>query len=256
MSICCYQYIFHLEKGRRIFADEAERFIKENENPIFKISKIVLYSSGYAVDDSEEEELKNIDISQFTDIAIYIDNKGSSQEISAENTVNEMFIDNIKVTTESEKGEKQLNYKNPIMFGKYAAIENYQDDGILFQIAHTNQENNESDYANNIFYTDCSNPITLGYVNKNILTDCKVNSTNTSLSFDGSILKNANIDLTSIKATISFSIHIKNNLGEDFLCNVKLDDDLDSEDGGIYSGYVMKILNTEGRDYNFLKISY
>lgn len=256
LVVVCYKYIFDVEVTKRAFAEDSVNFVTENENPVFKISKIVLYSSGHAVDDSSDAQLKNIDISQFTDIAIYIDNKEKSDIITAENTINEMFIDNIKMETKSQKGDKRLNYKNPETFGKYVELDNYQDDGILFNVIHTNEENQNSNYDENIFYTDCSNPITLGYVNKNILTDCKVNSTNTSLAFDGSILKNANVDLNSIKPIITFAIHIKNNLGEEYVCNVKIDDDLSSEDGGIYTGYVMKIQSAEGKEYNFLKVSY
>ena len=98
VSISCYVFVFEIEKGKNSFAADAEQFAQEIHNPLF----------------SEEGTLQNIDISQFTDIAVYIDNKGRTEEITAENTINEMFIDNIKITIPSESGEHIFNYKNCI----------------------------------------------------------------------------------------------------------------------------------------------
>ncbi len=255
VSIFCYKYTYESEKVKTIFAAEAESFVEENANPIFKVGKIVLYSSAYAEDNSAEKNMQDIDISQFTDIAIYIDNKGKFEELTAENTVNEMYIDNIQVTTESEIGEKSLNYKNPQEIGKYVSLQNYQGESILFNIIRSNDEQLQADYNQNTFYTDCSNPISLGFVNKNILTDCKIGNVNGNIFFDGSILRNANIDLNSISGRIKMSIHIKNNLGEKFVCNLDIENKFEDVENGIYSGYVMKIQNTDDVKYNFLKVS-
>lgn len=255
VSIKCYKYIFDVEVTKKSFANHAIEFVAENQNPVFRISKIILYSSAYAVDNSENHQLEDIDISQFTDMAIYIDNKGKSEEITAENTINELFVDNIKITINSDKGEHIFNYKNPKEFGKFIQLQNYENDGILFNVIHTQTEQEEADYQNNIFYTDCSNPLTLGFVNQNILTDCKINNATGVLAFDGSILKNANIDLESISGKINLSVHIKNNLGEDFVCSTGIDLEFDDSEDGIYTGYVMKIQNTEEEAYNFLKVS-
>ncbi len=250
-----YKQIFIMEQRKNIYAETSEKFVEENKQPVFKIGKIILYSSANAVDNSDGQ-LKDIAISQFTDIEIYIDNTKKSEEITAENTLNEMYIDNIKFSTISNNGTKSLNYKNPFDCGKFIELENYRDDGILFKITNTNQKDSSSDYNDNIFYTDCTNPISLGYVNKDLLTGCEVNSTNGSITFDGSILKSANIDLKQISPTISFTIHLTNNYNEKFTCNLSFDVDLSaSDDGGIYNGYVMKVLNTEDTKYNFIKVS-
>ena len=250
--IISYKYILSTEINKKICIKDTLEFAEEINNPVFKIKQIILYSSAYAVDNSNGQKLQDIDISQFTDIAIYIDN--SSEEITAKNTINELFIDNIEIKTKSESGEKIFNYKNPLNIGKYSEIENYRDDGILFNVIHTNEENENSDYNNNIFYTDCSNPISLGYINKNLITNCKLSSDGT-ISFDGSILKSANIDLEEINSEIKFTIHIVNNLNEDYYCDLKINNQLDSEDGGIYTGYIMKILNSEDGKYNFFKVN-
>ena len=254
LSVLIYKYIFNVESHKKIYAEETSKFIENNENPVFKIGKIILHSSAYAVDNSNGE-LNDIDISQFTDMEIYIDNTGNGEEITAENTINEMYITNIKIESKSENGEKILNYKNPNQCGKYVDLGNWEADGILFNIPRDNKENEEANYDMNVFYTDCSNPISLGYINKNILTGCTVSKDLGTIAFDGSILKLANVDVKDLETTISFSINITNNYNEKFVCNLTIDNDLTSEEEGIYSGYLIKILNPEGKNYNFIKVS-
>ena len=108
-SALIYRYIFKIELMRKTYAAESVEFVEGNENPIFKIGQIILYNSASAIDNSEGQ-LKDVDISQFTDIAIYIDNKGKNEEIEPENTINEMYIDNIKIEPASDMGENIFNY--------------------------------------------------------------------------------------------------------------------------------------------------
>ena len=188
ISFFVYKYIFEVEKLKKTYAEETAQFIENNENPVFKIGQIILYSSANAIDNSNGD-LKDIDISQFTDMEIYIDNLVKSEEITAENTINEMYINNIKIESQSDKGEKIFNYKNPQNCGKYVELSNWEADGILFNITRTNEENKTANYDHNIFYTDCSNPISLGYINKNILKGCEVSKEVGTITFDGTILK-------------------------------------------------------------------
>ena len=253
ISVFVYTHIFKVENVKKAYAEETIEFIENNENPIFKVGQIVLYSSANAIDNSDGE-LKDIDISQFTDIEIYIDNKLKSSEITAENTINEMYINNIKIESQSEVGEKILNYKNPQNCGKYVDLYNWEADGILFNITRTNDEDKKANYDQNIFYTDCSNPISLGYINKNILKGCEVSKELGTLAFDGSILESTGINLKDLKTKISFSINITNNFNEKFVCDLSIDVDLEGEEEGIYSGYLIKMLNPEGDKYNFIKV--
>lgn len=251
--IFSYKYIYEREKTKNLYAEESEKFALENQAPIFKIDKIVLYSSANTNDNSENKELKSLDISQFTDIELYIDNKGNSSELTAENTVNSLRIDNIKITSKDYSGEKIFNYKNPNNCGKYEELENYKGDSIKFKVNTNNTQNEFSNYDESVFYTDCSNPISLGYINKNIITNAAITNTG-ALSLDGSVLKLANIDLNKIAATIEFTIHLTNNYNEAFLCKVKIDNELEekSKKESIYSGYLMKIINCEDK-YTFIK---
>lgn len=253
ISVLGYKYIFEVETLRSRYAEESVESVENNNNPLFRIGQIILYSSASAIDNSDGQ-LKNIDISQFTDMSIYIDNKGKVEEITPENTINELYITNIKVESASENGEKIFNYKNPKKTGKYVELSNWQQDGILFSIINTNPKNDLANYDENVFYTDCSNPISLGFINKNILTNCEVSGDVGTINFDGSILKNANINLADLKTKISFSINITNNYNEKYVCDLELDLDL-TEEEEIYSGYAVKMFKPEGAEYNFIKVS-
>lgn len=251
--ILLYSKMINAIKGDNIKLNSEEIFAKENENHLFKINKIILYSNVDVVDKSEQESLQNLSLSQYTDIAIYIDNINYKNELIEENTIKELYIDNIKITTISTNGEKILNYKNPYLYGKYRNLEN-EDKRISFNILHTNNENSSSDYENPTFYTDCSNPITLGYINKNVVTNYHVRANDKAVTLDGALLQRANIRLDVLNAKIDFCIHIKNNLDEEFVCNVSIDDNLENEDGGLYTGYIMKIFDISDNEYNFVKL--
>lgn len=252
ISIFGYKYIFEVETLRSRYAEESVTFIENNNNPLFRVGQIILYSSATATDNSDGQ-LKDIDISQFTDMSIYIDNKRKLEEITPENTISELYITNIKIENASKSGEKIFNYKNPKKTGKYVELNNWQQDGILFSIINTNPKNDLANYDENIFYTDCSNPISLGFINKNILTNCEVSGDIGTINFDGSILKNANINLNDLKTKISFSINITNNYNEKYVCDLELDLDLTNDE--IYSGYAVKMFKPEGVEYNFVKVS-
>lgn len=247
--------IIHTKYVNYKFSKKSTSFVENNEKPIFKINKILMYSSAGVIDNSTGEVLQDLDISQYTDISIEIDNKQKVQELTDENTVKELYIDNIKIENNAEKGERILNYKNPYLQGKFKMLQNCNNNRIDFKILNTNQESDDMNYDEANFYTDCSNPISLGYLNKNIVTRYAVSEKKNSISFDGSILKNANVDISDINAKISFQIHIKNNKNQEFVCNVILEDNLDEDKNEIYNGYVLKAQNTDDSKYNFIQVN-
>lgn len=254
IAIICCKYIYNFELQKAVFTGQVEQFRKENEIPVFRIGKVILYSSANAVDDSDGK-LENISISQFTDIAIYIDNKTKIQTTTAENTVREMYLDDIKLTMNTPEGDYIFNYKNPKKMGKFLSIEDYGNDKIWMKIISNNEEIKTADYNHNLFFTDCSNPISLGFINRNFIKNGVVSETSGQLAFDGSILKNANVDLASISGKIEFFIHIKNNLGENFLCNLVIDNDLTKDQESLYNGYSIRINDLKDEKYNFVKVS-
>lgn len=52
VSIIAYKYIYDVETGKQIYSEQAVRFVEENKQPVFKIGKIILYSSANAIDNS------------------------------------------------------------------------------------------------------------------------------------------------------------------------------------------------------------
>ena len=251
--ILLYSKMINAIKGNDIKLNSQEMFAKENENHLFKINKIILYSNVDVVDKSEQKSLQDLSLSQYTDIAVYIDNKNYKTELTEENTIKQLYIDNIKITTISTNGEKIFNYKNPYLYGKYRNIEN-EDKRISFNVLNTNNSNKVVQYEEPTFYTDCSNPITLGYINKNVVTNYRIRANDKAITLDGALLQRANIRLDVLNAKIDFCIHIKNNLDEEFVCNVSIDNNLENDDGGLYTGYITKIFDISNKEYNFIKI--
>ncbi|MCI8412392.1 MAG: hypothetical protein HFJ40_08265 [Clostridia bacterium] len=248
-----YTFVFSVNFARNSFANNMIEIAEENENSIFNIQKVLLYSSANAIDNTEEQSLQNLSISQYTDISLYIDNTSSISELTNENTIKELYIDNIFVNSNSNNGYKYLNYKNPMDFGKFKNFDAPENNRIDFNIVNTNSENENYDYSKPTFYTDCSNPITLGYMNKDLLTNYSVSKDSKSVSFNGKVLKEANIDLNDINCTLNFKIHIVNNMNQKFVYNMKLDIDLNDNNGGIYNGYVYRGKTTSGSEYRFFK---
>lgn len=246
-----YHFIFSTALAKNKFSNEMIEISDENENSIFNIQKILLYSSANAIDNSEDQSLKDMSIYQYSDLSIYIDNSQSSSDLTDENTVKELYIDNIVMTSKLDKGTKILNYKNPLNFGKYKDVEQPINNRIDFKVVNTNQENENNNYDEPTFYTDCSNPITLGYLNKDILTNYSVSGDTTTVSFNGKVLKEANISLEDISYTLNFTIHIVNNLNQKFAYHMKLDVPLGED---IYTnGYSYKGKTTSGNEYRFFK---
>lgn len=284
------------------FANENVRVYENNKNPVFKVEKILICSSANAVDLSEQQNLQDMNIYQYTDIAVYINN---GEELSNENTVKELYIDNISLQGSHDVGKKELNYKNILNFGlkkdtstKTSVQENAEistgnvfdslmnntvnssvkstniveditsndnntsdslvsnenieeendNDKIKFNIIYTNEENDKADYNKPTFYTDCSNPITLEYLNNDIVTHYKMDE-NKSVSFDGNILKDAEISIESLSCKVKFKINIINNKNEKYSCWINFDIPLDD----IYDGTTMKAKSTNNQKYVFFR---
>ncbi len=251
LSFLYYHLIFYKIYAKNTFANDAVNIAEQNENPIFTVQRILLYSSATAIDNTKEQSLENISISQFSDIAIFINNTNTISELTDENTIKELYIDNINITSNVQNGERFINYKNPLDFGEYKELN--KADRIDFKIINTNSENENSNYSEPTFYTDCSNPISLGYMNKDLLKNYSVSQDKSTVSFNGKVLQEANINLDDLKCSISFRINIVNNLNEKFVHTMTIDLDLNDNNGGIYNGYVYKGKNLNGVENSFFK---
>lgn len=254
LSFLYYDLIFRTSYAKDEFSTQVEKVAEQNENPIFKIQKILIYSSANAIDKSENESLQDLSILQYSDIAITIDNTSTVYDLTNENTVKDLYIDNISISTGSDKGYQYVNYKSALDFAKYKEIDELNSDKIEYNIVSTNEENNNTDYESPTFYADCSNPITLEYMNQDIITNYAASSDSNTISFNGKVLQEAGIDLNDINYSLNFTIHIVNNLNEEFICPVRLQVDLSGDDGGIYKGYKYDNTSVSGYEYNFIKI--
>ena len=138
--VLCYAYIFYSSYARNEFAQQAIKISKENQNSVFRVSRILLYSSANAVDNSDNQSLQDLGICQYTDIALTIDNTSYISDLTTTNTVKEMYIDNIQVTMNSTDGSSYLNYKNLNDFGKFSVLNAHENGRIDFNIINTNEQ--------------------------------------------------------------------------------------------------------------------
>ena len=189
LCIFAYSYIFYASYSRNEFINQSLKISEQNQLSVFKISKILLYSSASAINNRSDNSLEDLNICQYTDIAIYIDNTSSISDLTTQNTVKEMWIDNIKVTPKSELGSCVLNYKNLNNFGKFENLQPASDSRIDFNIVNTNEQNESTDYETPTFYTDCSNPISLGYLNSGIVKNYSIHDNVNSVALNGKILQ-------------------------------------------------------------------
>lgn len=244
-----YRKILNKYRNDRIFALESEKYSKEVNNPVFKIDKIISYSDANIEDLSPKQNLSDINVSQFTDFAIYIDNTIKNKELSEQNTINNIYINNIGIIADEEEiGTKKLSTKNIEDLGKYIQITDSSKE-IKYNVIHNNADKS---LDSNSFYTDCSEPLILSYVNENIVKNKDVSGTGQKLSLDGSILSHLNIDMQKLNYLINFTINIENNLSEKYYCNCSINVDLNSRDG-IGTGYIMQIFDLSKGDYRFKK---
>ena len=309
------------------FAKENVQVFENNKEQVFKVEKILICSSANAIDLSEKQNLQDMSIYQYTDIAVYINN---GEELTNKNTIKRLYIDNISLEGTSGIGQKSLNYKNILKFGlkkdtKTKSVKsnnddstlnvfegllnnqksqsntsesidvgsiNTDDDGMIsltntnnttsentsnndarqstensnseqqenqneniqgndkieFNIVYTNEENEKANYDEPTFYTDCSNPITLEYLNNNIVSHYKMDE-NKSVAFDGSILKEAGIETESLSCKVKFKINIINNDNEKYSCWINFAIPLDD----IYEGTTMKAKTTTNQKYVFFR---
>lgn len=245
------KYIFKPSLNRNQFVKELIQIADNNRKPVFRVSKMIKYSSAEAIDNTVEQNLQDLSIYQYSDIALYIDN--IKNELTEENTIKELYIDNFKIDIGYQYGKPTLYYKNPLMISKFRMIEQNEIKDVLnYKIVSTNEENEDSDYETPVFFADCSNPITIGYINKDVINNYQVTKENGLVSFDGRIFNNLDIDLKQLSPKISFTIHIKNNLDESFVCNVSADLQLETDEGSVKSGYIIEKTDNI-KYYNFFK---
>ncbi len=250
-----YSYIFYVTYAKNEFVKQSLKIAEQNQLSVFRISKIILYSSGNAIDNSDDHSLQNLDICQYTDIAIHIDNTSSISDLTAQNTVKELWIDNISCTTSNpDVGSQVLNYKNLNNFGMFQNLDSDEDGRIDFNVVNTNDENESADYNKPTFYTDCSNAISLGYVNSGIVKNYSIHDDVNSVVFNGKILEQSGVNLADIDFNLKFDVHIKNYDDDCFVYHANMNVNLNTDSQEILGGYLYQSRNnTSGSEYVFFK---
>ena len=311
VDILMFVYMYRVHIANEEFARKATDFYRLNAQTVFSIDKIYMYSNAGGIDNKDTRAIWNLDLYQYTDIAIYINNR-SDDKLSYENSVKSMYIDNIKFT-KVKKGNTALYYKNVNEFGKSVydtalettsinmeANENNSttenpEQAETANLSGENNQNSESqvnqnvqqveavdeatkrkqiiesvdnskatekieysilndgdlDYSKPQLYADCSNPITLEYLNSKIKENEIISDINNDVVFDGNILRKSGVVLGDIACTLSFNITIINYYNQKYVATVYLDIPLEDTTTGdnIYKGkFVKKIENT-----NFVK---
>lgn len=193
---------------------------KNSSNNLFSVQKVVCYSSAYGINNSETNARWNLNLSQYTDIAIYLDNKSN---------VSSMYIDDISFSS-NDIGNLSLNY---------LPIENF---GKVDSDVKSEQSNIE---ALERIDLNLSTPITLRYLNSNLKENCTIDDIQNPLSFDGNLLKRGKVTLSSLKNTVNFKIHIIDNENKESVCPLSIPIVLENKDTGesIYNGYFINVIN-------------
>lgn len=223
------------------------------DSNIFKVDSVLLYSSANALNNSEmQEDYWDLNLYQYNDMAISIDNHVSINGITQKNTIKELFIDNVSYPSYPDKGKPALYYKNSDFLGVGVIDrEKLISDRLDFNVVSSN----DAQVQDPTFYSDCSNPILLSSINEEIVPNFVRRNTNSAITFDGSLLLDANILLSNIEYSISFSIHIINNLDEEYVCNLTVPISLrdESEIDTIHDGSYQSTL-TELSTSKFYKL--
>lgn len=237
LIVCCVVYLFFIQNHfiKRNLEEETITLSTFNENIPFSIKKVILFSSVTAEATTVNQSVLNLDISQYCDIGIFLD------ELDEKNpSISSLYIDNIYITS-PEIGSPFL-YKKKIpdlgkcSFDKDSIINNRFDFNIVDSTDNLNYDNYE-------VYNSLSTPISLGFYNQNIKTNFL--SDNTEISYNGTLLKEAMIPLSNLNCTVSFRINIVTNTNEHYICNASFEIPFNDENGSIYdTGYTIKELNT------------
>lgn len=221
-------------------------FASKNENTIFSINKIVLFSNCNAKNKNAAASNFTLEnLYQYTDIAIFLNN--NNDENNLENTLKSVKLENLQYVEKPSIGTQKLAYKNINSFAEnILPEENLFEKELNFSIS----SNDTEDLSTPTLYNNCANPIVLSYINENIKTDYTITDTSSPISYDGSLLKKCGVLLTSLKCKISFDIIITNNLDQEFKCTVFLEPPLENGEKSLYDG---ALTITQNCNYNFIR---
>ena len=230
-------YIIGIYSVNEKFANYVDELSRLNTKTVFSIDRIYLYSSADATSNETTKPVWDLNLFQFTDIALFINNR-SENGVTYENTIKQLTIDNVNFNG-VKTGKQSLYYKNVNDFAKLTNLEeNKINDSLEFDIINSGS----ADYSKPTIYSNCQNPITLEYINTEMEENTIITDISTPLTYDGSLLKKGGILLSQIGGTISFTITIINNYNYKYVATVYIDIPLEDSSTGasIYDGKIIK----------------
>lgn len=217
---------------KKTFEKDILNFAEKNQSTIFTVDRITLFSSAdanYKTNTANNFTIQNL--YQYTDIALFI--KHTSEENTLENTIKKVGIENIQFSNTPKLGTPHLYFKSIHDFAKSTLPkENEITDTFEFAISSSD----DADLNTPTLYNNLANPLTFSYVNSNIKSDYTITDVSSPITYDGSLLQKCQISLEDINCTLSFDIHITNNLDENFKTTVSIPIPLSSEDKTIFDG--------------------
>ena len=240
-------FVFQKYILKKNFEDDILSFADKNQSTVFAVDSITLFSSadaGYKTNTANNFTIQNL--YQYTDIAVFI--KNTSDEDTLENTLKKVRIENIQFSNIPNLGEPSLYFKSINDFAKSDILE---ENKITDSFEFTISSSDEADLNTPTLYNNLANPLTFSYVNSNIKSDYTITDVLSPITYDGSLLQKCNINLEDISCTLSFDIHITNNLDEEFKTTVSIDIPLSSEDKTIFDGNLTMKQDTNYTFYRY-----
>lgn len=227
------------------FEKEVLEIAEKNSESIFIINNITFFSSAnskYEIKSNSSLTLNNL--FQYTDIAIFIN--PVNKELSYKNTYKDVFINNINFINTPSLGIPNLYYKN---INEFTTPNFKEENKIENDLSFSISSESSTDLSTPILYNNCANPISLCYVNNNIKTDYTLPDAFSQITYDGSLLKKCGVTLSTIACSLSFDIHIINNLDEEYVCPIYIEIPLESSTENIYNGKILEKNNINNTFY-------
>lgn len=224
-------------------------FAENNSETIFSVERITYFSSCNAdIETNSDSSFKISNLYQYTDIAIFIENTVSDENLTAKNTLKSVVVDNISFSLLPTIGTPNLYYKS---LNDFASSTFSEENLITDSITFATTAEDEIDYSTPVLYNNCANPITFCYVNSGIKDDYTLTDDILNISYNGSLLKSCDVTLNSISCKLSFVITITNNLDEKYTCPFILTIPLSTESSTIYDG---NLILKDTTNYDFIRV--
>lgn len=218
-------YIYGKYRNKLAIENSDVELASELSSIPFSVNKIILYSSAYGENENTNFQSSDwiLDIFQYTDIAIYLDGNKAIKELS---------ISNISLAD-----NQHLYYLDGTEFGTANILSDCEITNTLdFTVLNFDNNDNSIGYNTPIFFADCSNPITLKYVN-NLYSSYTIANTE-KLAFDGTLLSKTNVQLDDLKVNISFDINLKDYDNNSYYTTIYLTIPVKNSSSSILDGYV------------------